>query len=397
MSIAAVKWAMDQRTDGPSAQSVLFVVADRSNEHGVCRHADPDTIAELTRQSRATVFRRLEELERVGLLVRFTRHLDDGRREYEVRLSTKEFINYKVDKHRNIILYAHSDDKCESAPLKILPCEGASSPEVDAESQIETHPESQDETGQVSPVRLGESHSCDSQKSPSKNPSSKKEDSPPTPPTGGDQAMRDDLEKTIGPFASGYPIPISNLERTLAIWSSMSEAERSDATLGAKGYSDFLRSEEKRGHKRTAKDAHRWLAGRQWLGYLTAGKQAEAKALRFDAREGSEQFSAWMIFYGCCGSSGIPTFLMTGSEGARVANVPCEWPPVGRGLNPDRAKWKPVLEGTGELAAWLRRLRELEGVNIAVRNISISGKDVRGLIVPCQWPPSKSTASGETQ
>src|SRR4051812_33745602 len=49
MSIAAINWAMEQKTDGPSAQSVLFIIADRASEFGVCRHADPDTIAEKTR------------------------------------------------------------------------------------------------------------------------------------------------------------------------------------------------------------------------------------------------------------------------------------------------------------------------------------------------------------
>lgn len=179
MSIVAMNWAMQQRPDGPSAQVVLLVIADRANERGICRHADPDDIAEISRQSRATVFRRLDELERVGLLTRFLRHGERGEREYEIRLNLDARVEYELvqdretgrrvirlrdaagENEREIVLRGGADERATEAD------EGAAQPE----SQFETVVESQIETERVSPVRLGESHSCDSHKSPSKNPS----------------------------------------------------------------------------------------------------------------------------------------------------------------------------------------------------------------------------------
>src|SRR5262245_28052229 len=146
MSIRAMNWAMAARTDGVSAQCVLFVVADTANEHGVSIHADPDYIAARTRQSRATVFRRLKELEAAGALTRLKRFRDDGAPVYEIRLRLDVEVDY-------------------DAP----PPDDGGTPDVEAESQIETQGGSQIETGTVSQVRLSESHSCDS-KSPSKNP-----------------------------------------------------------------------------------------------------------------------------------------------------------------------------------------------------------------------------------
>jgi hypothetical protein len=141
-----MNWAMGARTDGVSAQCVLFVVADTANEHGVSVHADPDYIAARTRQSRATVFRRLRELEAVGALTRLKRFRDDGAPMYEIKLNLDATIDY-------------------DAP----PDDGGTPQDIEAESQIETPPQSQIETPKVSPVRQAESHSCDS-KSPSKNP-----------------------------------------------------------------------------------------------------------------------------------------------------------------------------------------------------------------------------------
>src|SRR5262245_9024565 len=133
-----MNWAMQQvRTDGPSAQIVLYVIADVANEHGVSLHADPDYLVERTRQSRATVFRRLDELERMGVLTRFTRHNDDGRRRYEIRLNLDRTIDYTSA--------GESEEAAEASQA------------VEAESQIETAAvESQVET------EGSESHPCDS-------------------------------------------------------------------------------------------------------------------------------------------------------------------------------------------------------------------------------------------
>lgn len=127
-----MNWAMGARTDGVSAQCVLFVVADTANEHGVSIHADPDYIAARTRQSRATVFRRLKELEAAGALTRFKRFREDGAPVYEIRLNLAVDIDYDS-----------------------VPDDDGSAPDVEADSQIETPPSLT--------LRHPKSHRCDRQ------------------------------------------------------------------------------------------------------------------------------------------------------------------------------------------------------------------------------------------
>lgn len=225
MSIRAMNWAMGARTDGVSAQCVLFVVADTANEHGVSIHADPDYIAERTRQSRATVFRRLKELEDAGALTRFKRYRDDGAPVYEVRLHLDRSIDYV------------------SAPNDHGP------QDIEPESQIETPPESQSETPKVAPVRQAESHSCD-YKSPSKNP---KEDSP-LPPKGGDdgEPIGEVLEDQSWPgsetwfdFEKAWPDPIMRVSTCRGLWSALREDERLRAITAARGYAIWRKQQRR--------------------------------------------------------------------------------------------------------------------------------------------------------
>lgn len=367
MSIKALNWAMQQvRADGPSAQAVLFIVADVANAEGVSRHADPDYIAERSRQARATVFRRLAELEHFGALTRLTVVEPDGRRRYEIHLKLGAEIDY--------------DGKSVDAWRKGQESEESQAEEHAPESQIETHPQSQIETQGVAPVRLGESHSCDSQKNPR---DSKKE--PPNPPAGGDRGAIDPvLEADIAAAASAYPIPITAMAKFRAIFASLAPPTRKSVLLAINGYAAFLASCEKKGKPRAAKDAHRWVQNGDWQGYVAEGQKAAERAKRCDIREGSAQWRAWDVFYRCCGKSmGIPGYAMTGERGHRLANVPQEWPPL-VGDDPGPSDWLRFGEGSREFAAWRDRLRELPGL----------GALPAVLTVPAQWPPSKSHGTG---
>ncbi len=370
MSIRAMNWAMQQvRTDGPSAQILLYVIADVANENGVSIHGDPDYLAERTRQSRATVFRRLNELEKAGALTRFTRHTNDGKRLYEVRLHLDRSINY-----------ISVDDATE---------DGDGAQAVDAESQIETVAESQIETApRISPVRLAESHSCDPQENPSKSP----KDSP-LPPSGGNVCyLSPESEEQLKEFAATYPAPITDYQRTRATWAAMNPTERTESITGAKGYRAYIEDLKRKGKERAVKDAHRWLRDKAWLGYLIAGKSAEVKAERFQAPENSDEWKAWDVFYRICGERGIPTFLTFAINGQRIATVPQQWPPVGREYDPNsQAGWVRVFAGSGSYAAWKRRLEELPNIRIWTRVADVEGKPTRYLNVPSEWPPNRGT------
>ncbi len=70
MSWQALNWANEQQTSSTSAQFVLILLANVADVDGFVRFVSADNLAKWSRQSRASVFRRLKDLEEVGLLVR---------------------------------------------------------------------------------------------------------------------------------------------------------------------------------------------------------------------------------------------------------------------------------------------------------------------------------------
>ena len=144
-----MNWAMEQATGDPRAQCLLYVIADCANEQGVA-WPGADWMAEKSQQSRATVYRRLEALQALGLLVTRPRWIDDdGKIWFEPapgrwRTSPEIRLQFGVTITQN----PPPDD----AP------EGSETPA----------PMSQAETGSshcsddvVAPLRQGSSHCCD--------------------------------------------------------------------------------------------------------------------------------------------------------------------------------------------------------------------------------------------
>lgn len=387
MSIRAMNWAMDQRTDGPSAQAVLYVIADRANEHGVCRHADPETIADKTRQSRATVFRRLEEMERAGVLARFTRHLEDGRREYEIRCRLDAAINYRVRKDRALEIYAYDDELCETV-ISEIPYDSAGTSEV-VESQIETHGhESQIETQPVSPVRLPESHSCDSQESPSKSP---KKDSP-LPPKGGVTADDQGIEEarksqTFAAFEAAGGEPILHQVRTRQIWAALTVPEEILATAAWRGYQANRRAQRK---PPNSVNAHKFLQERDaWEGFAKLDAKAQTAAARVERTIRDPEGSAWIGLHVIVG---IFPFGFNRDPGGKFL-VPSPLPPAvvafadltderGRA---DKTGWYFAATGTNQFGAWLGFVSEASGRAPRIEDFN----GTPGLWVPWQWPPRK--------
>lgn len=70
MSDAALRWAARQRAGSPSAQIVLFILAERATPDGVVTQIAADELAEESQQPRRSVFRRLRDFERAGIFSR---------------------------------------------------------------------------------------------------------------------------------------------------------------------------------------------------------------------------------------------------------------------------------------------------------------------------------------
>ena len=79
MSFQAMKWVCDQRVGSPSAKSVLYALANYANFEGGC-FASLERLGADSEQSRASVIRRLVDLERRGLIYRApSRRKGEGR------------------------------------------------------------------------------------------------------------------------------------------------------------------------------------------------------------------------------------------------------------------------------------------------------------------------------
>lgn len=79
MSLAALKWAREQKTGSAGRKLVLLVLAEFADETGLA-YPNQDTIADVSEQGTRTVRGHLEGLESSGLIERAKRYRDDGGR-----------------------------------------------------------------------------------------------------------------------------------------------------------------------------------------------------------------------------------------------------------------------------------------------------------------------------
>lgn len=395
-------WARELRLRNPYAKSILLAIANYMNEDGT---AFPGlaTIARDTDISEDVCAKRLRWLEEIGAIALFKCWRDDaGRRNYEGRgKPTSTEIRFLFDSDRHEI-----EDRAEQSASD-RPLRGAA-----RRSHERVADESSDEgaetceTDDISTRHgRGNQHPASTQLAPEQPP-------PPAAPESGvhmNARARLELEQESQPqtpskiegafdrvasrlqeFQEAYPIPITDLDKTEMQWRGLTDDERAEAITGARGYAALLKAQP----KRTAEDAHRWLRGRKWQGYVAAGKQAEAVAKWSYADEGSERWQAAEIYYQACGyRTGIPSFLIGGTAPNRKANLPWEWPPVGRGVDPDRSKWVTHAEPSGQFAAWLRRLSEVPNPKIMFGQKIDGSRYLRTLTVPSEWPPGKAESS----
>lgn len=152
-----MNWAMEQATGDPRAQCLLYVIADCANEEGIA-WPGADWMAEKSQQSRATVYRRLEAMQALGLMLLFPRWTDDNGKIWREagpgrwRTSPEIRLQFAVTIKQN----PPPDDGPET-PKSPPPLSQAETTPVAAERQGLSH--CSDTV--VSPVRQGSSHCCD--------------------------------------------------------------------------------------------------------------------------------------------------------------------------------------------------------------------------------------------
>lgn len=372
MSIASMNWALRQRLSSAHQQILLYVIADSADPNGVTRHCDPGYLEEHARMTRATMFRRLGELEELGLLQRLKFYSERGAPIYEIRLALSAAVDIPI-KRRKPLDDDTIDDDSDGAP----------------ESQIETMDESQPETPlptKVSPSAAPESHSCDSICPPVS------EDSPPNPPPGGglSKGEREQSEKREAiwtRFVEGYP-GIAAMDQQAAREEfdglSLDDAEWAVSVL-------MPLKEELKKLGRPAKNAHLWLKKAMFRNFprrkitdpppegvwIVEGSDQD-RALRF-ARRLTKSISP-MLSTGPDGSRGYLHKTGVGEDLlamlAHEGEVPLRWPVFQR--------------GSPEFAAWQRRFTAWIGRGLPIE----PGSD--SIQAPRRWHPNKDGTWPET-
>lgn len=205
MSIAAVSWALSLPVP-PSPKLTLVAIGQYADADGCC-WPKIDTLATDTSQSRATIKRRLKELEDAGLIARFARHKAEGGR-------TSDEIRLNLSRKPEEVLPWISCVDCTSAPVQIEPPPGSL----------------------VNPL---DESSCEP------------EESPPTPPGGIDQIDNEEKQKEvvssrIERFRAVYPNPSNRPEQVRLLLAAMTENEFASAIRGAEGVQALVNANPKR-------------------------------------------------------------------------------------------------------------------------------------------------------
>ena len=383
-----MNWALSQRLETHQQQILLYVIADSADPNGVTRHCDPDYMAERARLSRATMFRRLSELEDLGALTRFKFYSDHGAPIYEIRINMDARFDLPIRKRRK------DDDDDGSG-------EGENDATNSPESQPETRPKSQPETTEVSQVRQAQSHSCDSI-----SPPSSKKDSPPNPPPGGsdpktDQGSEAEPEHFEGFFTGCLGWRTMPRDLALTAFRFLNPEEQGRARAAS-----VLHGEECTKFKRRSKDAHKLIRERFWERYPNA-RLAEKPPDPVWIDEGPDVDGLRVL--AVIADSKPPALIhdeVKGSGLLRRAAVGDDLRALARFVDEDVLDWMVVEPETREFNAWRARLHEWTGRWIEPRVVMRRGKKLvkgalgvadfeaqnrlTGIPVPCRFPPNKT-------
>jgi hypothetical protein len=209
-----MNWALRQRLASTQQQCLLYVVADSADPNGLTRHCDPTYMEIHARMpSRASLFRRLNELEELGLLRRSKFYSDRGVPIYEIQLDLTVFVDVPVKRRKP------SDE------------DGGPDDENQVPDTAEVSPESQPETmlqeTKVSPSASPQSQSCDSISPPISKDS-------PLPPSGG-VVEASDLDGWKE-FEAEWPEGIIRHSIARRQWAELTAEQRMLARQAAQGY-----------------------------------------------------------------------------------------------------------------------------------------------------------------
>lgn len=380
MSIAAMTWAFTLPLK-PSAKVVLLAIADFADENGVC-WPSLSTLAERATQSRATVQRRVGEMQDLGILTRFERRREDGGRASDelrlnLALTAADLANFDD---------ARSDDDDNSAgdPPYQIAMGGGSTPDTPPSHSCDGPP----------------SHSCD----PHKNHQS--EPTPPLPPSGGrERDLRNDDLEGFAEMWVAYPgHEIMKRSRAEQVWSAMTPEEREHARLVV----PLLAETYRRLHRKAIENCDRWLARKGWKEFTKPAAAPVLPARRWVA-EGGAEFAARQVAAMIAGVPPPPT--IDDRERGRGLWLRGDPPPdliaLAAFADQQHDDWSLLEDGSAQFAAWRDRLEAWLGTRVEPQRVwlepYIAGvhdlpamhegfrlrRGTHGLRAPVAWPPRR--------
>ncbi len=268
-------WARHLTIGDARAKSVLLALCLYA-DHRAVAWPSVATLAADTEQSENTVRGRLRYLEDIGVVARLPRWSDDdGNRNGDSRgRRTSDDIQLITSATQEAIDGARDEKRSRGSQPEPLTETEIYDIETTEESEPVDARGSNLEGVRASPLEGGRSTCVN----PLMNSYLRKEDSPPSPPSGGEDENSQG-EKRARQLAKVYPDPITNWTATVAVLEKLSEDDFGKCLLGAKGYAAFLdRERQRRGRSRPAKNAHIWVKHREWIGFLVAGEKARDAA-----------------------------------------------------------------------------------------------------------------------
>jgi hypothetical protein len=375
MSIAAMNWALQQRLESHQQQILLYVIADSADPTGVTRHCDPAYMADHARMTRATMFRRIGELEKLGLLERFKFYSDRGAPIYEIRVKFEVMVDMPIKGRRTV-----DDDDADHDENDDI---GVADQELN--DRPKSHCETLVEPTKVSPSASPESHCCDSISPPlSKN-------LPPTPLRGAslskvevEQGEKRDALFTA--FRVAYPQPGIALDPVLT--RSELDALSVDDAEWAISSAPHYAAELRKAKQARPKNAHLWLRKRMFENFARGAPPPATTQEQVWVADGSDEDRAVRFVFGL--TRAIVPFVRTEAERGRgyflKSSVGLDMLAMLGFADDDDRTWTPLPRTDRRCAAWQERFTSWTGRPLPLARLP-DGAD--GIRVPGPWPPKK--------
>lgn len=395
MSFQATEWARSLPLDSLSAKFTLLMIASYAGTDDSC-FPSLAKLADDTLQSVPTVRRRIREIEELGLLVRMARwtspdgqvivsQVGDGARPAKCRQTSDELrllLHVTPEQVKTRVAAMRNDAGISSGET---PVENDGTTGVEVEGEGVNLGGGEGVNLQPPGYHPGETPGVSPGSHPLNSNSNIQANKPPNPPSGGGQAVDQDLEADVTEFAKRYPAPITNLPRLRLLLGAMDRPTRQRVLVAALGYAKYIEDMEKRRKPRAVKDADRWVAAGMWEGYVAAGTEVEqVKGTRLVPVE-SEEGKAWAVLHD------IAHLKPLGFNGKYLLLQPLSPQGLTCATAPPVADWVfiPAVE-VQQAGAWNAFLsRELAGKSRPVLAWDRNPGGALGFHAPWPWPPRK--------